>query len=131
MRRLTGVEISGRRNFLTDDSYTARLTLTLSMREAFSLVRVLGPIGLKNGDCSFTRLFAAMHVCQRALLRARGGRSTEVIAALQVLQVAVNDHLWMCRDVADMPKRLPPSKMIRAAAAKARAAQAGRVPLPR
>jgi hypothetical protein len=106
-KNLTVAEFTAGRNFATDDAAAATVTITISLRQAFSLVRVLGPIGLQNGDGSFTRLFAAMHICQRQLLRARDGKSLGVVAALQVLQAAINDHLWHCRDVADPPAAIP------------------------
>jgi hypothetical protein len=87
------------KNFKTDEAVMSALTVTLSVRQVFTLLRVLGPIGLQNGDGSYSRLFAAMHVCQRHLLRAPNGKSLGVVAALQVLQVAINDQLWTCRDV--------------------------------
>jgi hypothetical protein len=99
MKRISVAEERAGRNFQTPDSRISSLTITVSAREAWSLVRVLGPIGLQNGDGSFTRLFAAMATCQSHLLRAPNGKSVGVIAALQVLQAAINDHLFACRDV--------------------------------
>jgi len=98
-RRLTVEEAQAGKNFKTDEASLAALTVTMSLRQVFTLLRVLGPIGLQNGDGSYSRLFAAMHICQRHLLRAPNGKSVGVVAALQVLQVAINDQLWTCRDV--------------------------------
>lgn len=80
----------------TADGLVQRLTITLSMREAISLVRVVGPMNDRR-DLSLiasggpvARLLAAIHVIRQAVMRQPGG-GLAVLSAIVVLRVALDE----------------------------------------
>lgn len=80
----------------TADAFKQRLTVTISLREAVALVRVIGPLDdrrdasqIKQGGPA-ARFLAAIHVVRQAVLKQpEGGMASK--AALSVLRLALDD----------------------------------------
>jgi hypothetical protein len=91
----------GGAHFRTPAADQTMQTITMSVREALALVRVTGPVSAQQGSGSSARLMTALHVLHAALLRAplENGRGMGVVAAMQVVQVAISDHMYACSDL--------------------------------
>jgi hypothetical protein len=94
--------------------------VTMTMAEAMQLISICGPAGLITGaNKPMTRLLTSMYLLHEELRRTfPEGKSLGVVAALQVLQAAINDQLFECRGIGT-PERAPMPRLKKATGPKA------------